>query len=125
MNVNVESRLSGEPEREVIGQIPVAGTRLRRGGTVTLIVSQGGVSVPNLIGKVLDAAREALGELGLKAIPQGAVEDPEAIVVEQTPISDTSVANGTAVTFILEGNQGEGQGEDEGNRGKQKGKDEN
>lgn len=120
LTVVTDSRPSARPEGEVIDQEPAPGTRLRPGGSITLFVSAGGVQVPNLIGKIREAADQTLRDLGLEPSAQGDLDDPDAIVAAQDPLPQTSVATGEVVTFRLEGNGNRG----EGGRGNKKGKDE-
>jgi len=88
----------------VIDQDPPAGTVLRSGGTVTVIVSAGAetVTVPALVGVDIASARRDLAGLGL-AVAVRTVEStaPVDTVTETTPTAGTTVPAGTVVNVTV------------------------
>jgi serine/threonine-protein kinase len=89
----------------VVRTSPPGGTRITRGSRVTLVVSRGPeqVAVPDLSGRSLGAAQQALGALGLTAnVERRESADAEAdTVLDQTPGAGATVAAGTAVTLVV------------------------
>jgi serine/threonine-protein kinase len=73
------------------------------GSTITLIVSEGQVQVPNVVGMNLEQAQKALTDAGLKF---SIVEDTLSLeadgkVIAQNPQQGTNVAPGTSVTLTV------------------------
>jgi serine/threonine-protein kinase len=94
---------SDQPEGEVIGQSPDAGSKVERGSTVTIFVSGGvgTVAVPGLVGLTRAQAVGALHDAGLSAnVREVTVSDPldEDRVVRQSPTGGTRVRRGRLVT---------------------------
>jgi len=93
------------PEGAVLRTEPDAGTELRVGGRVTLVVSSGKsdtVRVPDLIGKDFDDAEDILDELDLDAKGRSAIPflgRRDGRVVDQSPRAGTTVERGTTVTL--------------------------
>ena len=67
LKVKKNEQESSAPENEVINSNPPGGTEVDKGSTVTLLVSQGQATVPNLVGLDVDDAEDALKDAGLKA----------------------------------------------------------
>jgi serine/threonine protein kinase/beta-lactam-binding protein with PASTA domain len=94
------------PAGSVLRTDPEAGTELRVGEPVTIVVSSGEsdiVEVPNVVGKDFDDAADILDELDLDAEGRSAIpflgrDDGE--VVEQRPRAGTTVERGSTVTLI-------------------------
>src|SRR3954451_1784931 len=78
---------------EVINTTPFVGTDVQVGAEVTLFVSRGQVSVPNLVGMDIEEAKAALDELGLKYRTTG---DPNSTSPENQ-VTVQSVGPGTQV----------------------------
>ncbi len=93
---------STQPAGTVIKQKPLAGTAVNPGSTVTLVVSGGGVKVPNEIGQSLQVAQGALQGDGLtytiSYVPANGGTTP-GTVVGMKPSPGTVVAKGTAITL--------------------------
>ena len=92
------------PAGVVISQSPLAGTLVLPESTVDLVVSRGGIAVPDLAGQTLSSALTALGDAQLAAgtiIRQYSVSVPAGSVVSQTPAPDTQVLPGTAVDMVV------------------------
>jgi serine/threonine-protein kinase len=89
----------------VIETNPAEGTSVRRGSTVTLIVSRGRerVAVPDLVGRSRDEAERLLREAELQAAVRER-EDAEAepgTVLEQDPGAGTRIAKGQTVELVV------------------------
>ncbi len=92
----------------VINSDPPAGEVVKFGSTVTLLVSKGQSTVPNVVGLSKDAATKKLEDAGLKV---SVVEDPEATAPEdQVTAQDKPegqvVSPGTTVTITVSTNPG-------------------
>ncbi|WP_345605128.1 Stk1 family PASTA domain-containing Ser/Thr kinase [Pseudonocardia adelaidensis] len=94
------------PEGAVLRTDPEAGTELRVGEPVTIVVSSGEsdtVEVPDVVGKDFDDASDILGELDLDAEGRSAIPflgRSDGQVVEQRPAPGTTVERGTTVTLV-------------------------
>lgn len=97
---------SDKAEGIVISQSPADGSMVKKGDTVTIVVSQGQerVPVPGLQGKTQEQAVAALQEGRLDA---GTVESdydeevPKGQVIRQTPQAGESVYVGSKVNFVV------------------------
>ena len=90
------------PEGAVLSFTPKAGTELKRGDTVTVVVSQGRapIQVPDLTGKNINEVRAALQQLGLAAVERYQDSDqPADTVIGQSPKPGTGVAKDSVVTL--------------------------
>ena len=76
---------SSAPQNEVINSNPPGGTAVDKGSTVTLLVSKGQATVPNLVGMNVDDAKSALQDAGLKAsVNEQPSDQPEGQVTDQS-----------------------------------------
>lgn len=94
---------SEEPEDQVLQSNPPAGAELPMGSTVTLIISEGQITVPDVRGMSESSAKKALQDLGLK-VQIEEVETDEAApdtVISQTPGGNTGVRPGSTVTITV------------------------
>jgi beta-lactam-binding protein with PASTA domain len=68
MKVTKEEVNAEQPKDTITSQDPAAGTKLSKGGVVSVVVSKGPelVQVPNVVGMTPDAADTALSAVGLK-----------------------------------------------------------
>jgi serine/threonine-protein kinase len=90
------------PEGAVLSTNPAKGTELKRGDTVTVVVSKGKapIQVPNLVGSNVNDARNQLQQLGLTAVERYKDSDqPTDTVIAQTPKPASGVANDAEVTL--------------------------
>jgi beta-lactam-binding protein with PASTA domain len=90
------------PEGAVIATDPKAGTELKRGDTVTVILSDGRapISVPDLAGKNINEVRAQLQQLGLTAQERYKDSDqPADTVIAQSPKPGTGAARDDVVTL--------------------------
>jgi serine/threonine-protein kinase len=86
---------------QVIGTDPPAGQGANRGATVVVHVSKGPemVTVPDLVGKALEAAQAQLQAAGFEVDTQSYL--PGRLVRAQSPAAGTSVNKGTKVTLFF------------------------
>jgi len=90
------------PEGSVISIDPKANTELKRGDTVTVVVSLGRapITVPVLTGKNINDVRNELQQLGLTAVERYKDSDqPADIVIAQSPKAGAGVAKDDEVTL--------------------------
>jgi serine/threonine-protein kinase len=91
------------PAGAVLRTDPKAGTELRVGEPVTIVVSSGQsdvVKVPDVVGKDFDDAAETLEDLDLEAKGRSAIPfigRSDGEVVDQSPRAGTTVKRGTTV----------------------------
>lgn len=98
------------PEGQVISQDPPAGTYVKPGTVVTVVLSVGPQSfeVPDLVGSSVDGARNALTALGLTVVTEAvSAETTEAIVLEMYPAPGARVSPGDEIRLSVPGGSGE------------------
>jgi eukaryotic-like serine/threonine-protein kinase len=106
---NIQSRQEASDDiaaGNVIRTDPAAGTQIRAGDPIALIVSSGAqqVQVPQVQGLTEQNARTALQNAGLEANVQSQPvqnENQDGIVVQSSPASGTSVPQGSTVTLFV------------------------
>jgi eukaryotic-like serine/threonine-protein kinase len=93
---------STKPIGTVVSQNPPATTKVGPNTTVTIVVSGGGVTVPNELGATLQAAENALTQAGLsyQISYQTSTTTPNT-VLGMNPKPESVVAKGTAVTLTV------------------------
>jgi eukaryotic-like serine/threonine-protein kinase len=93
---------STKPIGTVVSQSPGGNTSVSPGSTVTIVVSGGGVTVPNELGATLQAAENALTQAGLsyQISYQTSTTTPNT-VLGMNPKPESVVAKGTAVTLTV------------------------
>jgi eukaryotic-like serine/threonine-protein kinase len=99
-------RESNAPADQVLEQDPPEGQKLEKGKTVRLVVSKATFEMPNLVGKLRDAAEAQLKQLGLAAESIRVVEEdsqqPPGTVLRTTPPAGADVAkSGEAVELFV------------------------
>lgn len=116
LEVEREDRPSDEARGTVINTNPVAGQRVDAGTTVTVIVSEGEVTVPNVVGMSEDEARNALEDLDLEVsvTEDPAATAPEGQVTAQSTPAGQSVPPGTQIEITVSANQGTDPGQGDG-----------
>lgn len=103
---SVYEKYSNEEAGTVIKQDPKAGTKISRGQTVDITVSKGKqshkVSVPDVTGVSLDAAKAALQSRGLRVGSVSKQESRQAAgtVVNQSPASG-EVEEGSSISLVI------------------------
>ncbi len=107
LRMDVVYRYSEMAEGMVVGQQPDADTEVRRGTTVTAVVSQGnGIhTVPRLVGYTLDEAIASAGEQGfligrVMILPN---ETMKGTVLSQEPEAGASRAIGSSINLTVSG----------------------
>ena len=104
---NVETRNADEPEGQVIGQQPGAGSVIAKGSEVQIIVSngQGSVVVPDVEGQPRDTAVSILqgrGVTNIKIVEQETSDESEDDrVTDQAPSGGTRIRAGERVTIYV------------------------
>ena len=110
LNVMREEAFSDEyPAGQIMETQPKLGTALKKGDTVTLIVSKGAekITVPTFVGMSYERAKNEAEKLGLKVgTPEYRYYDPtanEGDVIEQSILNGTTVQGGTEIVFTVYG----------------------
>lgn len=89
---------SKKPQGTVLAQTPPVGDRIARGSTVTIRVSRGLVTVPDVLGQQRDTAVAAIRGAGLKptafVVPS---TQKQGVVVAQNPQAGKRIAGGSTV----------------------------
>lgn len=94
------------PKGSVISQEPTAGSLIRRGDPVTLIISAGSESqsMPDVIGKALDQAKSELEQLGFRvAVETIEASATEGTVMESYPAAGFEIRSGASVRLSIAG----------------------
>jgi serine/threonine protein kinase len=95
----------GVPANQILSQSPLAGTKVKSGRTVEVVVSAGARSaqMPDLKNKLLDEAKVLISNFGLTL---GAVEEvtsdlPYGTVITQIPFAEADISSGMIVELII------------------------
>jgi serine/threonine-protein kinase len=99
LKVEREERDSSAPKDEVINSNPPEGSDVEKGSTVTLYVSRGEASVPNVVGKSVSDARSTLEDAGFDVEVSG---PDDGTVTEQDPGAGEDLAQGETVEITSE-----------------------
>ncbi|KAA1395748.1 Stk1 family PASTA domain-containing Ser/Thr kinase [Aeromicrobium ginsengisoli] len=93
----------------VINSTPLVNAPVDVGSEVTLFVSKGEVTIPNVVGQDIDAATKALEDLGLKVTTKDdpAAQAPDGQVTAQNPGPDSKVPPGTTIVLTVSANPGQ------------------
>ena len=112
LDVKKDEQESSAPENEVINSNPPGGTEVDKGSTVTLLVSGGQATVPNLVGLDEKDAKDALKDAGLKAsTTEEPSPQPEGIVTAQSVPQGQQRPRGTTIELtVSSGPGGDGDG---------------
>ncbi|WP_199176347.1 Stk1 family PASTA domain-containing Ser/Thr kinase [Actinomyces qiguomingii] len=96
------------PSGSVIRTDPVAGTPVERGSSVSLVISSGKTTVPNVVGLTRDEAQSAITAAGLNynssTVEETTTEqelDDQYIVTAVDPGEGTSIDTGQSVTLTI------------------------
>ncbi|MET0448938.1 MAG: Stk1 family PASTA domain-containing Ser/Thr kinase, partial [Aeromicrobium sp.] len=103
LEVGKELQDNSLPRDQVINTNPPGPTQVPAGSKITLIVSRGQVTVPDVVGRNLEDAKTMLDDLDLKYETE---EDPNAtedagLVTRQSPTSGQQVSIGTTITLTV------------------------
>jgi serine/threonine-protein kinase len=102
LEVRRNNQESSAPKNEVINSNPPGGTEVAKGSTVTLLVSQGQATVPNLVGMDVDDAEDALKDAGLKSsTSEEPSPQPEGIVTAQSVPQGQQRPRGTTIELTV------------------------
>jgi beta-lactam-binding protein with PASTA domain/predicted Ser/Thr protein kinase len=101
-----QKQQSSQAKGQVIDQSPSGGSSVRRGSTVTVVVSKGlgDVTVPNVVGESKDAAISDLhaSSLAARVVTQTTTDaNADGIVQRQTPGAGNRLPRGEAVTIFV------------------------
>lgn len=112
LEVKKEERASDEARDTVINTNPAAGQSIEVGETVTVIVSEGVVTVPNVVGMSRGEARDALEDLDLDVsfVEDPSSSAPEDEVTAQSTPAGQSVPPGSSIELTVSTNSGEDDG---------------
>jgi eukaryotic-like serine/threonine-protein kinase len=105
----VSFRRSTQPVGRVLSQSPAAGTSLRRGSQVRLVVSSGpnpqpAASVPNVVGQDQATAADTLRNAGFRVLVLNRPvtnQNQDGLVVEQQPRAGSSIPGGSLVAIYV------------------------
>jgi eukaryotic-like serine/threonine-protein kinase len=103
--VDTTLKTAEQPKGQVIGQDPTGGTKVKKGSTVTLTVSDGPqqVAVPQVVGLTVSSARGRLEKAGLE--PSEREENSDTVekgrVVSVSPQEGQKVDKGSSVTLVV------------------------
>jgi beta-lactam-binding protein with PASTA domain len=94
----------------VINSTPLVGEQVDVGSKVTLFVSKGQVTVPNVVGQNVDDAKKALEDLGLKVTIKDDTSGsaPEDTVTAQSIAPNEKVSPGTTIELTVAASPDEG-----------------
>jgi eukaryotic-like serine/threonine-protein kinase len=92
------------PAGEVVAQSPNAGKRVKQGSTVTIFVSTGAISVPDVTGQARKAAVTALKKAGfVVSVSEQPTDDPLQVnrVINQFPPGGSRGQRGDSVSVVV------------------------
>jgi eukaryotic-like serine/threonine-protein kinase len=92
------------PAGTVFEVSPAEGTEVACGAAITLTVSQGQRTIPDVAGQTVAAASSTLGQFGFTAGPTQEEASPSlaaGLVIRTDPPAGTAAASGTEVTLIV------------------------
>jgi beta-lactam-binding protein with PASTA domain len=93
---------SDRPPGIVFEQTPGAGTQLDEGQMVTISISSGRLTVPDVTNLPLSQAQQRLTSAGLESqVTRVASSRPTGVVLEQTPVAGVTAARGTTVKLTV------------------------
>ncbi|MFJ6832631.1 Stk1 family PASTA domain-containing Ser/Thr kinase [Streptomyces sp. NPDC091209] len=95
-----------EPKGNICSQDPAVGSTVKKGDTISVVVSTGApkVAVPNVTGKTLDEAKQILGDdkygFTIKTKSEDSTETPNT-VLDQNPKLGEEVEKGSVITLTI------------------------
>jgi beta-lactam-binding protein with PASTA domain len=100
LDVTPRTGASDRPPNVVFAEKPGPGTQLDKGQTVTMFISSGRKSVPDVSGLPLAQAQTQLTNAGFKvAVKRVASSRPKGVVIGQEPVAGVTAVAGTTVTL--------------------------
>lgn len=109
LQVKLVRKFDPSPKDTVLDEAPKAGTKIRQGSTVTLVVSDGPapIKVPNLVGKTLDQAQAIAGKMGftISVTEEAPIPNipPHVIAQQETPAGQKVNAGSTIYVIVSKG----------------------
>jgi beta-lactam-binding protein with PASTA domain len=100
----VVQRDSDELQGEVISQSPAAGSRVARGSQVTIFVSSGAITIPDVVGKLRKGAVTTLKKAGfVVTVTEEPTDDPLQVgrVTSMFPPAGSRAQRGDTVTISV------------------------
>ena len=103
LEVDFETRESTEDKNIVIETDPNAGETVPAGSTVTLVLSEGQMTVPSVVGRTEGEARQILREAGFEVSVTYDDDTPsqKGIVLRQDPSGSSSAPEGSTVSITV------------------------
>jgi serine/threonine-protein kinase len=103
LKTRVISQASNQPANTVINQTPNAGQSVPPGSTVALTVSNGKVTVPDVVGKTESDAKSALANAGFNSTStMQSSSQPPGTVISQTPAGGSQAdPSSTTVSLVI------------------------
>ncbi len=99
---NVTQKDSGEPEGMVLSQSPSSGTTVNAGSKVNITVSNGMVSVPNVVNQSEAQAQATLQNAGFNVqVVDQQSSQPAGTVLAQSPVANNKAKKGATVTITV------------------------
>ena len=98
---DVTRSASSKPAGEVIGQTPSAGEQVQPGSLVDLVVSNGQLGVPDVVGLTTAEARATLRNEGFRVQEQEEQSDRVGVVLRQDPAAGTELALDSIVVITV------------------------
>jgi beta-lactam-binding protein with PASTA domain len=93
---------SNRPPNVVFAQKPGAGTQLGEGQTVTISISSGRSTVPDVTDQPVATAQEQLTQAGFKSeVKRVASSRPKDVVITQAPAAGVTAASGTTINLTV------------------------
>ena len=123
---SVYERNSEEDAGTVIATDPKAGSKITKGQSADLIVSKGKkeikISVPDVTGVSLEAAKSSLAAAGAKtgSVTKEASKQAAGTIISQSPAGGSEVLEGTSVNLVVAEDSGEKPKKDTPNAKKEK-----
>ena len=101
----IETEESDEEEGTILEQTPVDGEKIKKGGTVTIVISEseGGVVLINYVGKEYEKAIDALDTLGIKYIIEEEYNDDIELgkIIKMDPKPGVTIPKDQKVTLYV------------------------
>ncbi len=98
----VTQKDSGEPEGSVLSQSPSGGTTVNAGSKVNISVSNGMVSVPNVVTQSEEQAQATLQNAGFNVqVVDQQSSQPAGTVLAQSPVANNKAKKGSTVTITI------------------------
>jgi len=94
--IRVDDPAPGQPADQVLAQRPQAGSKIAKGGTITVTVSSPNVTMPDVVGQTREAAQAALAKVHLTPTFNPADSDkPPGTVLSTDPAAGAAVPKTT------------------------------